>query len=136
MKIKYDINLMKYMSLFETVTRAKVKDCFEDHILTFVVDEGEIGKAIGKKAANIKKLEKMLNRKIKIVEFNSTLIQFIRNLVFPVKLAGIEENEGVVTLKAVDMTGRGILIGKSAQNLRNNEKVVQRYFELKELKVI
>ena len=66
-KIVYDSDLLKLMNLFEQITKANLKDCFVDDngLLTFIVQEGEIGKAIGKKAVNVKNLEKMLNRKIK-----------------------------------------------------------------------
>ena len=69
-KITYNAELLKIMMLFERITRAKLKDAFYDNnsLLTFIVAENEIGKAIGKKAVNVKKLERLLKRKIKIVE--------------------------------------------------------------------
>jgi len=58
MKLKYDLNLMNYRTIFENVTRAKVKDCFlKDNVFLVIVQENEIGKAIGKNGANIKYLE-------------------------------------------------------------------------------
>ena len=48
-KIKYDINLMKFISLFESITKTDVKDCFEiGGKLVFIVKEGNIGRALGK----------------------------------------------------------------------------------------
>ena len=44
---------MKYMQLFENLTRAKLKDCINDEPLIFIVEENEIGKAIGKGGSNI-----------------------------------------------------------------------------------
>ncbi len=127
---------MKIISLFETITHVSAKDCIDgDSRMVFIVPENQIARAIGKKGANIRKLEKMLNRKIKIVEFNSNLIQFIRNLVYPVKIKDAKEENKVVTLVAEDLTGRGMLIGRNAQNLRNLEAMSRRYFDLKEIKV-
>ena len=131
------MSLMKFMSLFEAVTRAKLRDCFIDDssLLTFVVEDGSVGRAVGKRGANVRLLEKKLNRKIKIVEFNSDLTRFIENLVYPLKLNGIEEESGIVTLIPADSKTRGMLIGRAAQNLRNYESIVKRYFSIDELKV-
>ena len=136
-KIIFDSEAMKVMSLFETLTQAKLKDCIleHDHVI-FIVQENEIGKAIGKQGSNVKRLEKALNRKIKIVEFNSQLLNFIKSLVYPARIADIQEQDGIVTIQAPDMKTRGLLIGRNASNLRNYEKIAQRYFPaLNEIKV-
>ena|SRR3989344_2696444 len=135
MKIKYDITVMGYMSLFENVTKAKLRDCIADNTITFVVEPGEIGRAIGKKGMNVYMLEKIFKKKIRIVEFSENLQTFIKNLVAPLKLAGIEENGDVVFLEAIDLKSRGILIGRNAQNLRQFEAIVKRYYPIKELRV-
>lgn len=136
MKITYDTETMKIMSLFQTLTQAGLKDCFvEENQIVFVVQPGEIGRAIGKNASNVRRLTSMLKRKIKIVEFNENLIEFIKNIVQPLKLASIEETDGTVVLTAADTQTRGLLIGRAAQNLRKLEKQVRRYFDVKEIKV-
>ena len=136
MKIKYDINLMKFISLFETLTRAKVKDCIEGNILTFVVKQGEIAKAIGKKAVNIKRIEGVLKRKIRVVEFNDDITLFVKNLIAPIKVEDINEEDGVIIISDPDKKKKGMIIGRDAINLRNHEKIVSRYFSVKEIKVV
>lgn len=127
---------MKFISIFESITGAALKDCFEQNDkLIFVVKQGEIGKAIGKRGINTKKLERILKKRIKIIEFNPELLQFIQNIVFPSKVKEIKEEEGIVIITPPDSETRGYLIGKSASNLRNTEEVVKRYFEIKEIKV-
>ena len=135
-RIVFDNNLLKVMSLFTNLTGANLKDCMVDEVrATFIVGEGEISRAIGKKGANVRRIEKALNRKIKIVEFNPSITAFIRNLFYPSKIKDIQENEGVFTLIPEDLTARGFLIGKNASNLRACEEIVKRYFEVKELRV-
>lgn len=95
-----------------------------------------MGKAIGKGGANIKKLERVLKRKVRIIEFNPDMLIFIQNVVYPSKVKEIKEEDGIVTIIPPDSQTRGYLIGKSAVNLRNTEMVVKRYFELKEIKVV
>ena len=58
-RIKYNSELMKLMSFFESITHAKLKDCFIVGSQTFfVVQPGEIGKALGRNASTVKKLQK------------------------------------------------------------------------------
>jgi len=138
-RIKYDMDLMKTMSIFENVTRCPLKDSFVDknEMLVFVVDEEHMSRAIGREGSNVKRLEKLLNRKIKILGYTPELIQFVRNVVYPLRVEGIREQDGTVTIDGSDMRIKGLLIGKNAQNLKNNLWIVQRYFDnIKEIKVV
>jgi len=128
---------MKFIALFENITRAKVKDCFVNgERLVFVVSPGFISKAIGKNGSNIKRLESMLKKKIKIVEYSEDKLRFIKNWLMPLKVTDIKEEDGIVTVTAPDTQTRGLMIGRSAQNLRGTEEVVRRYFEVKEIKIV
>jgi N utilization substance protein A len=138
-RIKYDVSLIKTMSLFETITRTQLKDSFIDKnsMLIFVVDEPLMSRAIGKAGVNVKKMESMLNRKIKILGFTPNLHQFMRNLLYPLHVENILEQEGIITIEGNDSRTKGLLIGKNSQNLKNNLSIVQRYFEdIKEIKVV
>lgn len=135
-KIIYDIAAMQCMNLFETLTRAKLKDCIVDkNQAVFIVEPNEIGKAIGKHGANVKNLERALRKRVKVVEFNTDQQQFTRNLIAPLEIQDYHEEDGVVVLTAKDLKTRGMLIGRSASNLRAFEAIIQRYFPLKELRV-
>jgi N utilization substance protein A len=138
MKIKYDINLMKYISLFETITGAKVKDCFTDDFgqLFFIVYEGEIGKAVGKRGINIKKIEGVLKKKFRVVEFSDDLIKFVKSLVYPLQLKTVEEIDGVLQIKDLDTKTKALLIGRNAINIKNYEGIIKRYFDIVGIKVI
>ena len=136
-KIKYDINIMKFISLFETLTKADVKDCFEmGERLVFIVKEGNIGKALGKAGSNVKKLERMLKKRLRIIEFNPNLLQFIQNVVYPSKVKDINEEEGIVTITPPDSQTRGYLIGRGAVNLNGTKQIVKRYFDIINIRVI
>ncbi len=137
-RITYNADLLKIMSLFENVTRARLKDTFVDNneILTFVVLENEIGKAIGKKAVNVRKLEFMLKRKIKIVEFNPEVTEFVKNLTYPLEGVEVEIEDDRVLMKGQDPRTKGLLIGRNSQNLRNLENIVKKYFPIKDVKVV
>lgn len=136
-KIKFDIQLMKFMTLFESITRSKVKDVIKtDDQLIFIVNPGEIGRAIGKKASNIKKLEKAFKRDVRVVEYSDELENFVRNVIIPLKAEQIDINDRTVTIKSPDTKTRGYLIGRGGSRLRHYESIVKRYFDIDEIKVV
>ena len=136
-KISFDTDMLKFMALFEKVTHSKLKDCFFDRDkLVFLVDQGEMGKALGKNKTNLAKLEGLLKRKLKIVEFNENRLQFITNYLAPLKIVDIKEEDDVITITGPDTKTKGLMIGIKAQNLRNLEKIVSKYFTLEEIKVV
>ena len=137
-KIKFDFNSIKFMSLFQSITRCDVKDFFDlEDKFCFIVATGQIGKALGKNLSNVKLLENKLKKKIKIVEFNQNMSEFIRNIVFPSKLSEIEFNEEdkILSITGIDNKTRGYLIGRNASNLRTSETILKRHFDVNELKV-
>ncbi len=133
-------DLMKFMSMFESVTRVGLKDCFVDEttdVLTFIVPQGKIGKALGKGAANIKTMERKLNRRIKIVEYSDDVKTFIKSLLLPLRISDISEiDDRVFQIETQDRKSRGVILGRSASNLRSLEKVTRRFFDVKEIKVV
>ncbi|MEK6966999.1 MAG: NusA-like transcription termination signal-binding factor [Nanoarchaeota archaeon] len=137
-RIKYTSQHVQTIAFFEALTRARLKDCIDEEttgITYFVVEQNELGRALGKNAENVKRIEEKLNRKIKIVEFDPHLVNFVANLCYPVRPRNVEENGEIVTITPPDMSGRSLIIGRGAINLRAMEKVASRYFQVKEIKV-
>ncbi|NQU98618.1 NusA-like transcription termination signal-binding factor [Candidatus Woesearchaeota archaeon] len=138
MSVKYDLDLIRHINLFEKITRINVKECFYfKEKLTFMVNQGLMMKALGKNKMHLLKLEKLLSKQIRIIEYNENLLQFIQNLIAPLKVVKISEEDGVVTIIGPDTKTKGLMIGSKAKNLRETEEIVQKYFpELKEIKVV
>lgn len=136
MGITYGIDEMKFMSLLEQVSGVVPKDVIvsEDRV-TFVIPEGSIARCIGKGGVVVKKLENILKKRVRYIVYSDQLLQFVRNAVAPAELMDVSEEDGVVVMTAGDHQTRGILIGRSASNLRATETLVKRYFPIKELKV-
>ncbi|MFC2135837.1 hypothetical protein ACFLTH_14575 [Bacteroidota bacterium] len=136
--MKYDAEIIGQMNLFEKITHTKLKEFFIfKEKLTFMVQPGQMMKALGKNKVNLLKLEKMFNKPLRIIEFNEDMIQFIQNLIAPLRCSKIEEENGIVVITGPDTKTKGLMIGSKAKNLRETEEVVKKYFpELEEIKVV
>ena len=134
-RIKYSSDLMKYISLFESVTGAKVRDCIVNEDVIFVVHENEMGRAIGKQGSNIKRIEGILKKKIRLIESSNDVSQFVQNLIYPIRAKEIKEEDGMVTIYGSDTKTRGMLIGRDKHKINSINDIVKRYFKIKEVKV-
>lgn len=137
MTITFDADAIKLANLFESITKVPVKHLglFKD-MQFFVVPEGNVGKALGKNKEHLLRLEKLLNRKIKIVEHSPDVRQFIANLILPNRVDSIVEENGIVTLSSNDVKTKGLIIGAKAQNLRKYEEITKEFFPIQEIKVV
>ena len=134
-RIKYNIDIMKYISLFESLTGAKIKDCMVNGEIIFIVNPDEMGKAIGKQGSNIKRVENALKKKIKLIEFNEDVSQFVQNVIYPLKVKEIKEEEGIITISVSDTKTKGLLIGRDKRNINATNDIVKRHFNIIEIKV-
>jgi transcription termination/antitermination protein NusA len=134
-KIKFDINLIKFISIFGSITRSKVKDCISAEPLIFIVEKGEIAKAIGKGAKNIKKIEQLLKKKIRIIEFNLDIIEFVKNVIAPNKATEIIKEDTKIVISAESSGIKGKIIGRDSKNLQQTKEIVKRYFEIDDIVV-
>lgn len=135
-KIKYDADIMKIISIFENMTGAKIKDCIVDDKVLFIVEEQDMGKAIGRRGSNIQRLESMLNRRVKVVGFSHDVKQFVRNLLHPIQVMEITEEAGNITIKGHDTRTRALIIGRDRTNINHILNVANRFFSVGDIKVI
>jgi len=127
---------MKLITLFESMTGANVKDCIANEKLIFIIEENEMGKAIGRNGVNIKRMEVLLKKKIKLAEYNKDILQFIKNMIHPVELSDIKQENRIITIYGKDSSTRAMLVGRERQNINHLTDVVKRYFDIKEIKVM
>lgn len=136
MRVKLDQETLGWAGYLERVTHAKVRDCFKDEgTVYFVVAPGEMGKAIGREGRTIKRIQEELRRPVRVFEYRSTPVELVRNLVYPLKVAEIVEEKGVVFIKDEDKKTKGLLIGRDGRQLSFINKAVQRFFDV-EVKVV
>jgi N utilization substance protein A len=140
--IKITSKEMRYISLFENITGANVKDCIvydEQNRVVFVVKEGEIGMAIGKGGRNIHVLERMTGKKHEIIEYSEEPVQFIKNALKPamVKEVRITErpNGKTIAVVAVNPRDKGVAIGKNGKNAERLRFLAKRYFQIQNVSI-
>ncbi len=137
MKQVYDINMINFRNIFENITKCGIKDFIsKENSITIIVNEGEIGKAIGKNGGNVKNLERKFNKKIKIIEYNNNIKTFIKNLIKPIEVKKIEIEDGNVTINIPGIKEKGQIIGRDRKNIEEFKKFVSKYFEVKDIKVV
>ncbi|HLD00317.1 MAG TPA: NusA-like transcription termination signal-binding factor [Candidatus Nanoarchaeia archaeon] len=118
-------------SIMERLTRARVKDCFKDEdTIYFVVAEGEMGKALGKGGVNIKRVQNELGRRIKVIEYADNLVDFVRNIILPLKVAEIIDQNGTVIIRDDKKKTKSLLIGRGRKNLTLIKRAVSRFFNV------
>ena len=138
-EITFDEQTIKYVALFQDLTRTTVVDCVEaEDRLIFVVKEGEIGKAIGKKGENVTKLKRLLNKDIHVVEFSEEPEKFVANVFRNYDVKGVQiEQRGDVThaTVTVDASKKGRAIGKEGRNLRVSRDLIARHHAIQSVSV-
>lgn len=140
--IKLTSREMRYIALFESITGATVKDCIVDNDLNriiFVVKEGNIGMAIGRRGKNIHLLEKMTGKKHEVIEHSENPTQFIRNALKPAKIDEIRITERLdgktIAVVSVSPRYKGVAIGKNGRNAERIRFLAKRYFQIQNVSI-
>jgi len=135
-RIKFNLEHIKFISLFGKITRVPAQDCIIDEkTIIFIVKQGNGSKAIGKAGINTKKLEKIFSKRIQITELREDLPSFIGNLCYPLKNLKISREEEDIIIIGPDTKTKGLLIGRNSQNLKKLEENAKRYFKFNKIKV-
>ena len=133
---------MRYIALFQSITGATVKDCIVDddlNRLIFVVKEGNIGMAIGKRGKNIHQLEKMTGKKHEVIEHSENPAQFIKNALKPAKVDEVRITERMdgkkIAVISVNPKDKGVAIGKNGRNAERIRFLAKRYFNIQNVSI-
>ena len=140
--IKITSTEMRYIALFESITNASAKDCIVDEEqgrVIFVVNEGQIGAAIGRGGRNIRTLERMTGKKHELIEYSEDAAQFIKNALKPaaVKEVRISERTDGKTMAVVTVNpkDKGVAIGKNGKNAERLRFLAKRYFQIQNVSI-
>lgn len=142
-KIKLTPDEFSYLSLFQTITTAVARDCVIDDKMErviFVVNKGQMGMAIGKGGSNIKQLQNVITKKIELVEYSESPVNFIKNIFNSDMVQDVKISERVEGTKnavvVVDMKKKGIIVGKDGRNVDKARILAKRYFNISNVLVL
>ena len=128
---------MRLIAQFENLTGAGARDCVVDEKFSrilFVINPGEVGLAIGKKGASVKKASDAFGKKVEVVEYNTDKVQFLRNCFLPVQIQVVtfeqDEDGAEVAYIEVQPEDRGLAIGKEGRNIIKAKRLAFRQFDI------
>jgi N utilization substance protein A len=140
--IKFTSTEMRYIALFESVSGASVRDCIIDEEqgrVIFVVNEGQVGVAIGKGGRNIRILERMTGKKHEIIEYSDDPVQFIKNALKPANVREVrltKRPDGkTIAVVTVNPRDKGVAIGKNGRNAERLRFLAKRYFQIQNVSI-
>lgn len=125
----------RYISLFQTITGAMVKDCLvQGDRITFIVKEGDMGLAIGKGGMNVNKIEEITGKKVDLIEFSRDPVQFLKNVVHPVKLRNAylsRKSNGATSINIqVEPRDKKALLGGGKRMVNAALALLQRHYDV------
>ena len=130
--VELDNNSLKCISIFEGITGAAVADCMMvEGSFSFVVPQGQMGRAIGKKGSSINRVRTAFKKPVYIFEDSDTMEGFIKNLFVNIPIKNINIHEKIsdkVAYVTVSESDRGQAIGKSGLRVKVCRAMLKRRF--------
>lgn len=130
----------RYIEELRILTKATALDCVIDDRfdrVIYVIRQGDMGLAIGKKGENIKRLQNVLGKRIEMVEYAEKPEEFVANIFKPAEVTGIEGGggDGPVNVFVRQRSDLGIAIGKAGCNIEKARILCRRFcgFEIGEV---
>lgn len=121
----------RYIEELRILTRATALDCIIDERfdrVVYLIKEGNMGLAIGRKGSNIKKMQRVLGKRVEMVEYSPEIEKFAKNVFKPADVVGTNKGDNgrlTVYVKPGDL---GIAIGKGGCTIEKARILISRYF--------
>jgi len=133
-EIAFDTETLGYIRLFEERTGARVKDCLaaEDK-LVYLVQPGEIHKAVGPGGVLVDRLKGMMKKEIQVVEFADDPEALVKNIFYwfsPKRVDFLPKGKGRHATVTVDPAWKARAIGKAGKNLKIARAILLRHTDI------
>jgi transcription termination/antitermination protein NusA len=136
MNIKISHQEILYMTAFDNMTNVMAKNCVVDgDMITFVVDEKDVGQAIGKKGVTIKLLRDKLRKQVSVLPYAVKVKEFVEKAFPEVTFTDFKEKErdnGKGLAVKVDQENKEKLL-KNARKLASVKTILKKTFGIEHL---
>ncbi len=122
---------IRHLNLFRNITKISTRFCFPyNDAIVFCVPRPLVSKAIGENGRNSKELNKVLNKKIKIIPSPDGVKDakvFMQAIVNPVEFKDLEVNNDEIIIHA-GSKNKAALIGREKRRLLEMRRIVKDFF--------
>jgi NusA-like KH domain protein len=133
-----DMQLMRYINLFERICRVSTTDCFVyNNVIIFAVPKSKVSLAIGKNGANMRKIGEVLRKRIKVIEMPQEGVgvkKFVEAVVDPITFNKFEISNGMATISA-GRQSKAALIGRGRSRQKELEDILIKAFNIRKLRI-
>ena len=126
-----------FINALQDIVGVNARDCLiEEKRLSFIVNENDMGKAIGKNGERIKKLGEKANKQIELYAFTKKPEEFIKKAFAKIKFneITITKNEKKIMQIVCDLENKMKLL-RNPLKFKRVKKIMQRNFEIEDVKV-
>jgi N utilization substance protein A len=125
----------RYIEELLILTKSTALDCIIDDRfdrVIYIVKQGDMGLAIGKKGENIKRLQNVLGKRVEMVEYSEDRDEFVTNIFKPAEVDRVEQDSttGQLNIYVKRKSDLGIAIGKGGCNIEKARLLTRRFFNL------
>ena len=129
---------MRYLNLFEKITKVSTRFFFPyNNMIIFCVPRNMLSRALGRDNSNLKKINNILKKKIRIVPIPLGIAdaeRFIQVIINPVTFKEIEIKDDEIIITAGSQN-KAALLGRHKRRLLEMKKIVGDFFN-REVKIV
>ncbi|MCP1715017.1 N utilization substance protein A [Methanocalculus alkaliphilus] len=124
----------RYIEELRILTKSTAIDCIIDDRfdrVIYIIKPGDMGIAIGKHGDNIRKMQKVLGKRIEMVEYADEPVDFIRNIFKPAEVTAVhlpQDTNNGIRVNVRSKSDVGIAIGKGGCTIEKARIITRRYF--------
>ena len=123
---------LMHLKLFESVTKISTRYTFiYNNTLFFCVLKKDLSKAIGKDAANVKKINFIAKKRVRILALpteEKDIKKFIESIVSPIEFSELEIKQNEIILTAGSQS-KAALLGREKRRLIEMQEIVKDFFQ-------
>jgi N utilization substance protein A len=132
--MKLEMEEIFFINALDSETGVIAKDCIIGQgMVTFLVKNDDMGKAIGPNGVKIKSLSKKLGRKVELLAFFEKPEEFFRKAFPETEFGEIRKEQDLLVLKLNSMEKRNIM--QDAGKFKRIKKIAERNYSINNIKM-